>query len=140
MSSSGPENRFLNSIHRLLPRVHKEKMHNMFRGGTADVWYSGAEGDLWVEYKYIHSVPGKVLPNLSSLQQAWLNSRHAEGRRVLVIVGHPGGGVILSNREWMEHIPKEVFLERTKSKKEIAAAILSITGEAHELTAADIGA
>lgn len=137
MSSAGPETKFINSIHRLLPKVHKEKMHNMYRGGTADVWYSGKSGDVWIEYKYIRTVPGSVLPNLSSLQQAWLNSRHEEGRRVFVVVGHPSGGVILSDREWMKPIPKEEFLERTKSKKEIAEAILELTGEAHELSAID---
>ena len=104
--SSGPENRFIASIHRLLPTtLHWEKMHNQYRGGTADVWYSGWKRDLWVEYKFVDKIPrvGCIIPDCTELQKEWLRDRHAEGRRVYVLVGHPKGGVLfVTPAEWEE--------------------------------------
>lgn len=93
--SSGPENRFRNSLHRLLPQeLHHEKMHNPYRGGTFDDWYSGNKADIWVEYKY-----GKN--PLSELQKKWGRERYEEGRKVFVIVGHPTGGVLYTTpKSW----------------------------------------
>lgn len=86
--SSGPENRFRDSLHRKLPpELHQEKMHNPYRGGTADDWYSGTKADIWVEYKWLKL-------NLSGLQEKWLRKRYDEGRKVFVIVGHSSGGVL----------------------------------------------
>lgn len=86
--SQGPENRYRDSIHRLLPReLHHEKMHNPYRGGTFDDWYSGNKADIWVEYKW------KEL-NLSPLQAKWGKARFTEGRKVYVIVGNKNGGVL----------------------------------------------
>ncbi len=86
--SSGPENRFRASLHRLLPQeLHHEKMNNPFRGGTFDDWYSGSKADIWVEYKWEKNP-------LSPLQIKWGRERHAEGRRVFVIKGNKDGGVL----------------------------------------------
>jgi hypothetical protein len=102
---SKPETRFYMAVHRLLPaNLHKEKMANPYRGGTADVWYSGTLDDLWVEYKYLVKVPKKasiqVLKDLSALQQHWLKERHKEGRNVVVILGTPLGAWIFERLEW----------------------------------------
>lgn len=93
--SSGPENRFRESLHRKLPpELHHEKMHNPYRGGTADDWYSGTKADIWVEYKW-----AKL--NLSELQKKWLRERSEEGRRVFVVVGNKDGGVLfLTPASW----------------------------------------
>ncbi len=100
----GPENRFIQRVHKKLDKsVYREKMHNVYRGGTPDVWYSGPGGDLWVEYKWIDSVPksGTIVPNLSALQLDWLTKRYAEGRNVLVVVGTPEGAAVISRPdEW----------------------------------------
>ena len=95
--SSGPENRFIQAIHRLLPaRVYRMKNHNPYVGGVADCWYSGTAGDLWVEYKLLElpkkpttivDLCGGSSPALSALQQEWLRNRHHEGRSVGVIIG-----------------------------------------------------
>ena len=135
---STPENKFIASIHRHIPQVYKEKMHNTYRGGTPDVYYSGNLGDIWVEYKYLSRLPKQVLPNLSALQQVWLNSRHAEGRNVMVIVGWADGGVILTNREWMVPMDKEVFIARSLHRKEVATFILSKTGVQHDVCPSDL--
>lgn len=65
-------------------------MHNPYRGGTPDVWYSGTQ-DCWIEYKWLPTQPKKArAPALSELQKKWLRDRFFEGRTVMVIVGSPG--------------------------------------------------
>lgn len=103
--SSKPESLYYRGVHRLLPKgLHVEKMNNPYRGGTADVWYSGNGGDLWVEYKFIQKPPNKALidvsKELSSLQMQWLRDRHLEGRSVCVILGTPLGGWIYEDLAW----------------------------------------
>jgi hypothetical protein len=83
--ASGPETRFIQSIHKKLPKtVYHEKMHNPYRGGTPDVWYSGKLRDLWIEYKWGKNKPRK-------LQKDWITKRRAEGRTVWVVTGTPDG-------------------------------------------------
>lgn len=114
--STGPENRFIASIHRVLPKsIYREKMHNPYRGGTPDVWYSG-ERDAWIEYKWINAVPkkGVVIPALSELQKKWLEDRFAEGRSVFVVVGCPLGAIIFRNpAEWETGRTKPVILTKS---------------------------
>lgn len=103
--SSKPETLYYRGIHKLLAgKPYAEKMNNPYRGGTADVWYSGDGGDLWVEYKFIQKPPNKahidVKKELSPLQLQWLRDRYLEGRNVCVILGTPLGGWIYENLEW----------------------------------------
>lgn len=103
--ASKPETRFYTAVHRLLPpSLHKEKMMNPYRGGTADVWYSGTADDLWVEYKYISKPPVRasilIHKELSPLQLLWLKERHKEGRNVVVILGTPKGAWIYERLDW----------------------------------------
>lgn len=85
-----PEKTFINRVHRQLPpekELHKEKMHNAYRGGTADMWYSSYRNDLWIEYKVVGPyvrVPEFVKPNLSKLQCLWALRRQMEGRDVWI--------------------------------------------------------
>lgn len=99
-----PENTFISSVHRHLPvGLYHMKNHNQYNGGIADVWYSGAKADLWIEYKFI-STPKRdatvVVPGLSELQKDWLRSRHLEGRSVGVIIGSKEGGWWLPGTSW----------------------------------------
>ena len=90
----GPENRFIASIHRLLPNeLHAEKMHNPYRGGTFDVWYSGNKADIWVEYKYDDNW-------LSPLQAKWGRGRHAEGRKAI----ESWGATAIDADGWVESV------------------------------------
>ena len=131
--ASKPETNFRLKIERRLPRaLHREKMNNPFRGGTADSWYSGKGGDLWVEYKFLPRVPqrGFITPerlDLSYLQRQWLRGRHEEGRNVAVIVGTPAGGVIMRNLEWEEEIPVDLFTSRTVTIPDLATWIMQQT-------------
>lgn len=124
--SSKPETNFYTAIHKLLPKnLHREKMHNPYRGGTADVWYSGNADDLWVEYKYI-AKPPKLAPihvskDLSPLQLQWLRQRHKEGRNVIVILGTPLGAWIYTGLDWETlHVTSEQIRDAGYSKQEVA--------------------
>lgn len=133
--SKKPETTFIASVHKHFPDKqvpHREKMNNPYRSGTADVWYSGRKGDLWVEYKFIPKLPVKsnsVLVDCSPLQLKWLGDRHREGRSVFVIVGHPAGGVILSDLEWGEPMSVTEFERRTVSREAICKwLVLNLQG------------
>ena len=98
-------------------------MHNAYRGGTPDVWYSGSRGDLWVEYKWIARIPkrGTIVPKLSPLQLDWLTKRKAQGRNVLVIVGSPKGALSLSLvKSWTKY---QYIGERLFTDAELAGNI-----------------
>ena len=122
---SKPETRFYTAVNKLLPRsIHREKMHNMYRGGTADVWYSGNLDDLWVEYKWIAKLPKKAPicldKLLSPLQQRWLEGRHKEGRNIVVILGTPDGAWVLDGVSWKEPINPDSIRTAKHSKQFVA--------------------
>lgn len=122
--ASKPESTFTSSVHKHLPlKLYREKMHNPYRGGTWDLWYSGDKADLWVEYKFL------VLPKrpdtmiefgLSPLQLKWGADRRAEGRNVAVIVGCKEGGVILEGKGWETPLACAEFRERLSSRFDVA--------------------
>lgn len=131
--SRKPENTFIDGVHNHLPPkklAHREKMNNPYSSGTADWWYSGKRGDIWIEYKYIPKIPktATVLPDLTKLQQEWLNDRFAEGRSVFVIVGCPQGGVVYSKKQWMNEMTPDKFLSKVISRKDIARFIADNCG------------
>jgi len=126
-----PETTFYIGVHKHLPAgLHREKMHNPYRGGTWDFWFSG-RNTLWVEYKFV------VLPKreatmvdvtLSSLQLDWGSRRFDEGRTLAVIVGCKEGGVVLENRDWDRPLPCADFRKQLRSRAEIARWIAHTTG------------
>jgi len=126
-----PESRFITSVNAKIPTdVHREKMHNPYRGGTFDVWYSGSKADLWIEYKFIPRIPkrGRVVPNLSPLQLRWGQGRNAEGRNVMVVVGCPEGAAMLGfPRQWEVGVTVEEFRNALVTKATLAAWIHSLT-------------
>jgi hypothetical protein len=128
--SRQPENTFIASVHRHLPvELYRMKNHNQYNGGIPDVWYSGPAGDLWIEYKFV------ILPKrdstvvgieLSELQKNWLRSRHAEGRKVGVIIGCPHGGAWLPGTDWDCLYSTLDFRALIKSRQDLAATIIKI--------------
>jgi len=133
--ASKPETSFIAGVHRKLPSAqtpYREKMHNPYRGGTWDVWYSGDKHDLWVEYKFLPSVPQRGIVDakrvgLSPLQIDWGNGRYEEGRNLAVIVGCPAGGIILRDLEWIDGIAPEEFKARLVPKPALANWIVQQT-------------
>ena len=118
-----PENTFIDSVHKLLPKeLHAEKMNNPYRSGCADVWYSGKQSDLWVEYKYIPKLPveNAIKANLSPLQTKWLRERYHEGRKVFVVIGSPLGGVILAGLTWENPISLSDYRKQTITRQTLA--------------------
>lgn len=82
-----PENTFVALVNKYVSLgVHREKMYNPLRRGTPDMWYSGYERDLWVEYKWGNNW-------LSPHQEAWLRREIAHGRNVAVAHGGLNEGV-----------------------------------------------
>ena len=126
---SKPESTYSASINKLLPvELHREKMHNVFRGGTADFWYSGTLDDLWVEYKYLPKIPLRtpirVYKLLSALQLIWLNGPYREGRNVVVILGTPQKSWIYADGAWqVRDVSKSILLDSGHDRKAVAAYI-----------------
>lgn len=130
-----PETSFRLKIEKNLPtrnRPYREKMANPYRGGTADSWYSGDLGDLWVEYKFLPSVPQRGVVNakrigLTALQLDWLKGRYEEGRNVCVIVGTPAGGVIMRDVEWGTEMSVDSFRSKLITISDLARWIAQQT-------------
>jgi hypothetical protein len=131
-----PETTFIGGVHKHLPTsLYRIKNNNMYNAGQADCWYSGNKADLWVEYKFItvpkrddtviDLVSGKD-PGISALQQEWLMSRHAEGRRVAVIVGCKEGGVWLPGTTWNKTFTASEFRALVEIRSAVAARIASV--------------
>lgn len=124
---SKPETNYYTGVHKLLPpmrELHREKMHNIYRGGTADVWYSGNLDDLWVEYKWLAKLPKKALVRLerelSPLQQQWLTGRYEEGRNVVVILGTPEGAWVFEGVSWKEPLSPGTIRTVGLTKRNVA--------------------
>lgn len=123
-----PENRYIAAVHKQLPEgVYAEKMHNPYRGGTFDVWYSARPRDMWVEYKWVERLPVRValVPDLSALQRDWGLGRFNEGRNVKVVVGSPTGGVVFMNpTEWTNGLLKFQVLSKSDIARWIVRQIM----------------
>jgi hypothetical protein len=108
-----PESKFIHRVHRKLgEKPHRQKMGTVMMNGTPDYWYSGDAADLWVEYKWVDSIPAhgvNPLKLLSALQALWINRRYAEGRKVVVIIGSPTYCAILEHGAWNDTVPKDQF-------------------------------
>lgn len=131
--SAKPENTFIGSVHKHLPAsVYRMKNHNPYNSGIADCWYSGKAGDLWAEYKFlvlpkrddtvIDLINGHK-PAISVLQQQWLKDRHAEGRRVAVIVGCVTGGVYFDGMAWECVYTTAAFRSWIETREQLAQRI-----------------
>lgn len=128
--SAKPETTFINGLHKKLPRsVYHMKNNNPYTGGIPDCYYSGQSGDLWIEFKYLPTMPVRadVHPAklLSALQMEWLNGRYAEGRNVAVIIGAPKGGVLLVDRAWEMSLSPQLFGSLIRSKDDLIEWILT---------------
>jgi len=102
-----------------------------FVGGIPDCWLSGMEGDLWMENKYLQTVPPVVDPTklLSALQQQWLIRRHAEGRFVGVLIGSVDGHSFFPGLSWQDSVSRGTFTTNAKKTGEIAEELIEIVGE-----------
>jgi len=106
------------------------KLNLRFLAGVPDVWLSGAEDDLWVELKYMSTLPPVVDPTklLSTLQKEWLISRYNEGRRVGVLIGSPDGHLYFNGLSWQCVVSREKWIQAGKKTKEIAEELIDMLG------------
>lgn len=128
-----PESQYIARVHKCLDkRVHREKMHNRYRRGMADVWYSGPASDLWVEYKWMPVVrkQGFLNPSklLEPLQLRWMLDRINEGRRVELFVGCPAGGLVFASGGIQMNYSVEYFVYRNPPEMAEWIEDLCLTG------------
>lgn len=127
------EHSFIKSVHRYLnPDVHAWKIHDTYTGGVPDAMYSGPAGVLFVEYKYIKTLPKRdstiLKTSLSSLQIQWLN-RMSISAHALLIIGVNTKAIILSS-DFPQKISKMRFEEDAVSRQEVADYIYQKTHNA----------
>lgn len=111
-----PEANFVDRVHRALPRsVFHQSMGLTATNGTPDVYYEGKRGQLWVEYKWMETIPPVfnlvTSRKLSKLQLKWLLRCFDNNRHCAVIVGSPHGCVILDEPVWDQDIDTDVWIE-----------------------------
>ena len=111
-----------------------------FVGGIPDCWLSGMNGDLWMENKFLQTVPPVVDPTklLSALQQQWLLRRDAEGRSVGVLIGSVKGHLFFPSLSWQSPVTRGTFLMKAKKTADIAEDLIELVGEIDPSLWADI--
>ena len=124
------EHSFIRSIHRYLhPDIHSWKIHDTYTGGVPDAMYSGPAGILFVEYKYIKTLPKKdttpLRHSLSALQLQWLERMKMSANAALVI-GVEDTCIILVD-DFSANICKTRDVEERRSRKSVVDFILSVT-------------
>lgn len=125
------EHGFIKSIHRYLhPDVHSWKIHDTYTGGVPDAMYSGPAGVLFVEYKYLKTLPKRnttiLKTSLSPLQIQWLN-RMAISAHALLIIGAGNKNAIVLGSDFSQKISKIHFLKNAVSRQEVADYIYRYT-------------
>jgi hypothetical protein len=126
------ENTFWQSLRKkLVPRIYALKLNISFTAGVPDVWLSGSHGDLWMENKFLQTLPPIVDPTklLSVLQQQWLLRRHHEGRSVGVLIGSADGHLYFPSLSWLSPVTRGTFQMKARKTREIAEELIEIVGE-----------
>jgi hypothetical protein len=133
------ETSFIKSIHNSIDKksVHVWKIHDTFTGGVPDAMYSGKAGVLFVEYKYIKTLPKKdntvIRHSLSPQQVIWLDRMRQSAHAALIIGAESNSGVIIVD-DFSTNISKMSYLEQSITTKELAQWISTtvVQGRTHE--------
>lgn len=115
------EHSFIKAVHRSLPNdIYRWKIHDTFTGGVPDAFYAGPAGTLFVEYKYIKTLPKRhtteLKLGLSPLQINWLNMMCDLGHSVAAIIGTSLGVLVLTDKQWTERITLEYYFANNKPR------------------------
>lgn len=116
---SGPENRMVKRVQKglLEHSVYSEKMNNIYRGGTPDLYIEGDLRIAWCEAKYDdlgRLSPGdpypfnRALKLLSPLQRSWGQRCIANGVRHLMLVGLSSTTYAVHDNEGNETLDPDV--------------------------------
>lgn len=126
------EHSFIRAIHKSLPaEVYRWKIHDTFTGGVPDTLYAGPSGILFVEYKWLKSLPKKestlINLGLSQLQINWLDKFHSYNQNVAVAVGYSGGVLLFTNKDWTKDINVANIQKYSLSRKDYISFIINTT-------------
>ena len=124
------EHSFVRSIHNALhPDVYKWKIHDTYTGGVPDAMYAGPAGVLFVEYKYVASLPKRdntiIRHSLSPLQEQWL-TRMSQSTSVALILGCEDTALIIVD-DFPANIYKYNYVEHAIPRKQVATWIYDMT-------------
>lgn len=124
------EHSFIKSIHRHLhPDVHSWKIHDTYTGGVPDAMYTGPKGLLFVEYKYVKSLPKRdttsIKHSLSALQLQWLERMKVSAKAALIV--GVGDTCIILVDDFAANICKTKYIEESISRKDAATFIYEVT-------------
>lgn len=136
------ESSFIKSIHTKLPRsIYKWKINDNLTNGVADAYYSAKGGDLWVEYKYIPTLPKRettpIKTCLTEQQAIWLDARSKEGRNVALVIGSPDGCLIMESF-FSRTFTKDEFIRNAKPIQSVIDFIRTKTEGVQNLTSSPI--
>ena len=118
------EHGFIRYVHsKLSPALRKWKIHDTFAGGVPDAYYLGPRSDLWIEYKYVKTLPKRstttVKTSLSELQKEWLDDLRRCKRPAALVIGHEQRAVIRHSGLWNREFTAYEFQETSISRKEL---------------------
>jgi hypothetical protein len=126
------EHSFIRAIHKSLPaEVYRWKIHDTFTGGVPDTLYAGPSGILFIEYKWLKSLPKRestpINLGLSQLQINWLDKFHSYNQNVAVAVGYSGGVLLFTNKDWTKDINVANIQKYSLSRKDYINFIMKTT-------------
>jgi hypothetical protein len=123
------EHGFIRYIHsKLPPALRKWKIHDTFAGGVPDAYYLGPSGPLWVEYKYVKTLPKRsttlVSTCLTENQRLWLDDLHRCKQPCALVIGSGTRAVILQRGAWRSDLTVAEFNKISVDRKDIASWIV----------------
>lgn len=126
------EHSFIRAIHKSLPaEVYRWKIHDTFTGGVPDTLYAGPSGILFIEYKWLKSLPKRestpINLGLSQLQINWLDKFHLYNQNVAVAVGYPEGVLLFANKDWTKLITLANISQYHQTREQLAGFIINTT-------------
>jgi hypothetical protein len=125
------EHSFIRAVHAYLPsEVFRWKIHDTFAGGVPDAFYAGPASTLFVEYKYVKTLPKRnatpIRTGLTSQQAHWLDRLHDFNQPVALIVGCEKLALVILAKQWNTDIAKAEYVERAVPFKTAAQWISDV--------------
>jgi hypothetical protein len=87
--------------------------------------------DLWLELKYVSTLPPVVDPTklLTVLQQQWLIDRYNEGRHVGALIGSSDGHLFFPGLSWQSSVSREKWIQTGMTTREIVEMLVERLGD-----------
>jgi hypothetical protein len=128
------EHSFIRAVHQYLPsEIFRWKIHDTYAGGVPDAYYAGPASALFVEYKYLKSLPKRdsteLRTSLTPQQIHWLNTLHGHNQRVAVVIGAEKSAIVLLDKRWNVYISKSEFLRSAVGFSDVAQWIANVCSQ-----------